>query len=493
MVNKSLASSLFSMSYNKTGEIQKKSADKSFSMFNNILSETVDRNSNVGTNKKTTFANNAKKGSAYKQIDSSYQTESKREAIKSENTNNSKELKSSKKHEPLNKDEEEKLIKKCLAENLGISVCDLELLLDKFNIDVMDIEGNLEAFNGLKEFLGLSLSEEKTLLKVIELVKEEVQKSEAFIKEDLETNKDKENWIKIQGFEVEVEESTQNTEMEELSVKVKKNLEQLSNKNAENLPKEISENVEKVIENSAEFTIGKSEATIKEDEILDGRSNKNYVESKKETIHQRNSDRNEESEMEGQLFSQKSEELEEKPKDMSQMEFRSLFSENLKTFNQVKESAINQKTEVVAKKEVAFQIVEKAKVLLTGEKSEMIMDLKPDHLGKLSLKLVTERGLVIAKFVAENEQVRAAIEANMDTLKESLEKQGFSIQEFSVSVNHNKNRHQGENGENSNNLRKSGTKGKGILSGNAIGTDVEMEISKNNPYILSDSSINLTA
>jgi flagellar hook-length control protein FliK len=111
----------------------------------------------------------------------------------------------------------------------------------------------------------------------------------------------------------------------------------------------------------------------------------------------------------------------------------------------------------------------------------------------LSLKLVTERGLVIAKFVAENEQVRAAIEANMDTLKESLEKQGFSVQEFSVSVNHNKNRQQDGYGENPKNLRESNTEDKGILTGNVVNTDIEMEIAKTNPYILNGSSINLTA
>lgn len=121
------------------------------------------------------------------------------------------------------------------------------------------------------------------------------------------------------------------------------------------------------------------------------------------------------------------------------------------------------------------------------------MDLKPDNLGKLSLKLITERGLVIAKFVAENNQVRAAIEANMDTLKESLEKQGFSIQEFSVSVNQNKNKHQDGNGENPNALRKSSGKDKGSLSGNIKSRDVAMEIERRNPYILNESSINLTA
>ncbi|WP_243467462.1 hypothetical protein [Acetivibrio straminisolvens] len=33
-------------------------------------------------------------------------------------------------------------------------------------------------------------------------------------------------------------------------------------------------------------------------------------------------------------------------------------------------------------------MVEKAKVVLSGDKSEMVIDLKPEHLGKLELKLL---------------------------------------------------------------------------------------------------------
>ena len=97
------------------------------------------------------------------------------------------------------------------------------------------------------------------------------------------------------------------------------------------------------------------------------------------------------------------------------------------------------------------------------------------------------------KLIAENEEVRAAIEANMDTLKESLEKQGFSIQEFSVSVNHNKSRNQDGYRENQKVLTKQEREDRGAITGNVTGRDVEMEILKTNPYQLNGSSINLIA
>lgn len=92
------------------------------------------------------------------------------------------------------------------------------------------------------------------------------------------------------------------------------------------------------------------------------------------------------------------------------------------------------KQQAVTKSELIEQIVEKAKVTLTPEKSEMIVDLKPDTLGKLTLKIITERDAVMAKFTAENQQVKEILESNMDLLKDSLERQGFNVQGFSVSV-----------------------------------------------------------
>ncbi|NLI57835.1 MAG: hypothetical protein GX387_04850, partial [Clostridium sp.] len=172
MVNRSIASSLFTMSYNKTEGAERKNTDNSFSMFGNVLNEAVDKNLNASTDKKASFSQNANKSNnvnkenSYEKINSNHKTESKKDTVKTKSTSDTKELESSKELE------KEKLIKKYLAENLGIDICDLELLLDKFKIDVMDIEGNLEAFNSLKEFLGLNSSEEKALLGIIGLAKE---------------------------------------------------------------------------------------------------------------------------------------------------------------------------------------------------------------------------------------------------------------------------------------------------------------------------------
>lgn len=130
----------------------------------------------------------------------------------------------------------------------------------------MDIEGNLEAFNSLKEFLGLNSSEEKALLGIIGLAKE--------------------NWVKIQGFQVEIEEKPVNNNMEKLSLKIKESLKELSNKNTEKFSDKISQNPEKTLENINKTTVEKSEAKVKDDEILDAKGYDKYLESKKQ-LHKR--------------------------------------------------------------------------------------------------------------------------------------------------------------------------------------------------------------
>ncbi len=95
--------------------------------------------------------------------------------------------------------------------------------------------------------------------------------------------------------------------------------------------------------------------------------------------------------------------------------------------------------------DVVNQVMEQAKVILGQDKSEMVIQLKPDHLGKLELKVVTEQGIVAAKFIAESQQVKEIIETNMQLLKDSLQKQGIAIDGVSVQVgqdNRSENRNQ---------------------------------------------------
>ncbi len=164
-------------------------------------------------------------------------------------------------------------------------------------------------------------------------------------------------------------------------------------------------------------------------------------------------------------------------------------SQNVKASESVKAAAQSS----ISRNEIVNQVVNKARVIISGEKSEMIMDLKPDSLGKLSLKIVTERGMVVAKFIAESQQVKEAIEANMQTLKDSLEKQGLSVQGFSVSVR--QDAHKGFYREDRYNAKSDETGARiGGIDGITEDEAALLEgMSSANPYAWGDSSINLTA
>ncbi len=92
-----------------------------------------------------------------------------------------------------------------------------------------------------------------------------------------------------------------------------------------------------------------------------------------------------------------------------------------------------------AKMDIFNQIIEAAKVSISEDTSEMIMKLKPDNLGKLSMKLVVERGMLVAEFEVESQIVKEAIESNLEDLRNALRDKGFQIQDLNVSVNQDSN------------------------------------------------------
>ena len=99
-----------------------------------------------------------------------------------------------------------------------------------------------------------------------------------------------------------------------------------------------------------------------------------------------------------------------------------------------KVSANASPAEPVNKDDLFAQIVEKAKVSLNRGNGEMEVNLKPDHLGKLHLKVSVENQLVTAKFVAESQQVKEIIETNLNQLRRDLQDNGIQVDQLMVSV-----------------------------------------------------------
>lgn len=113
---------------------------------------------------------------------------------------------------------------------------------------------------------------------------------------------------------------------------------------------------------------------------------------------------------------------------------------NAKDFNTVntpeslqKSSAVNI-TEFVNREELFDQILKISEIANNESISELSIKLKPDTLGKLTIRLIMENGGLTARFVAENQKVKETIESNFTELKDALVQKGINIQNLSVSI-----------------------------------------------------------
>jgi len=84
------------------------------------------------------------------------------------------------------------------------------------------------------------------------------------------------------------------------------------------------------------------------------------------------------------------------------------------------------------------QVMTKVRLITAENRQEVEIHLKPESLGKVTIKIIHEKGEILAKITAENEQVKQILEAGMPELRDSLEKNGLMLQSLSVSVGHEK-------------------------------------------------------
>jgi flagellar hook-length control protein FliK len=143
-----------------------------------------------------------------------------------------------------------------------------------------------------------------------------------------------------------------------------------------------------------------------------------------------------------------------------------------------------------SKENIMKQVVDNAKVTLTDDRSEMVMQLKPDNLGKLSLKIVTERGMMVAQFTAESQQVKEIIEANLSQLRDALESQGLNVKGFSVSVGNQNQQGQAFEKESKGKVRKVTDRKE---QDDVVTGYYDIHPSTTSPYQWSDSSVDFSA
>lgn len=98
----------------------------------------------------------------------------------------------------------------------------------------------------------------------------------------------------------------------------------------------------------------------------------------------------------------------------------------------------------VPESHLLHQVVERLSLRNQGDRSQMTLRLHPEELGELRLELVMEKGVLKAQIQAQNPQVQEVLERNLFRLRDALEQQGLTLEQFDVSLGA---RQQGESSE----------------------------------------------
>ena len=91
-------------------------------------------------------------------------------------------------------------------------------------------------------------------------------------------------------------------------------------------------------------------------------------------------------------------------------------------------------TSVAQMREIVDQIVEKIKVVIQPEQTNMELQLNPEHLGRVHLTITEKEGMMTAQFAAETHAAKEAIESQLVQLREALQEQGLKVESIEVMV-----------------------------------------------------------
>ncbi len=114
----------------------------------------------------------------------------------------------------------------------------------------------------------------------------------------------------------------------------------------------------------------------------------------------------------------------------------SLFLQKLVS-SAVKESATESIQNVSAGFElydIASQIIDQVKLQIRPDNAKMEIQLNPEHLGKVELEVSSKNGELSARLNVQNDQVKEAVESQMQVLRDTLEAQGLKVENIEVTV-----------------------------------------------------------
>lgn len=84
--------------------------------------------------------------------------------------------------------------------------------------------------------------------------------------------------------------------------------------------------------------------------------------------------------------------------------------------------------------QILEQVLQQVKTTMKQDVTSIQMQLYPEHLGKVSIEVVSKNGVMTAHIATENESAKAALESQINVLKETFEAQGLKVESVEVMV-----------------------------------------------------------
>lgn len=84
--------------------------------------------------------------------------------------------------------------------------------------------------------------------------------------------------------------------------------------------------------------------------------------------------------------------------------------------------------------DIASQIIDQVKLQIRPNNAKMEIQLNPEHLGKVELEVSSKNGELSARLNVQNDQVKEAVESQIQVLRDTLEAQGLKVDNIEVTV-----------------------------------------------------------
>jgi len=100
----------------------------------------------------------------------------------------------------------------------------------------------------------------------------------------------------------------------------------------------------------------------------------------------------------------------------------------------VASEAVTENAQAIELYDIAMQVIEQVKLQVRPDTTKMEIQLNPEQLGKVEVEITSKNGELSAKLNVQNEQVKEAVEGQMQMLRETLELQGLKVENIEVTV-----------------------------------------------------------